>query len=123
VLTCGDEEEKARTNFDQAARTEELRKAWGAAEERAARAFEPGAGAGAAQVPARAATSTAAEQFRLLLTRSWREATRNPLRVKAQCGQTLVFSAIISCVPGQSRARGRARSRMRLVALGYMPPP
>ena len=36
--------------------------------------------------------------FQLLLTRSFREATRNPLRVKAQFFQSLMFSLIISLV-------------------------
>ena len=37
-------------------------------------------------------------QFKLLLSRSWREATRNPMRVKAQFFQSIMFSFIIASI-------------------------
>ena len=123
VLTCGDEEEKKKIRFVQSSRTQLLIDGWKAGADK-----RPVAGStGVYKQPPKTASSDGMTQFQvgpenplfappsplcshrlpplftpcvlqLLLTRSFREATRNPLRVKAQFFQSLVFSLIISSI-------------------------
>lgn len=99
VLTCGDDDEKLRTKFVQSERSAFLVAAWGAEVEEGGlkpkqsdEVFVP---LGKDEVQKRASTW---EQFKLLFTRSFREATRNPMRVKAQFGQAIALSIIISSI-------------------------
>ncbi|GMH78937.1 hypothetical protein TL16_g07982 [Triparma laevis f. inornata] len=95
VLTCGDDEEKQKINFDQEERTRTLREAW-----EKVSAQRPGTVTEKVYytVPPKEVTSSPIDQFKLLLQRSFREATRNPMRVRAQFGQNLMFSLIISSI-------------------------
>ncbi|GMH83511.1 hypothetical protein TrVE_jg5561 [Triparma verrucosa] len=95
VLTCGDDEEKQRIKFDQEERTRTLTEAWEkVSAQRPAIITEKEH----YRVPSNETTSSAFEQFKLLLQRSFREATRNPMRVRAQFGQNIMFSLIISSI-------------------------
>ncbi|GMH87049.1 hypothetical protein TrST_g1515 [Triparma strigata] len=95
VLTCGDDEEKQRIKFDQEERTRTLTEAWEkVSAQRPATITEKEH----YRVPSNETTSSAFEQFKLLLQRSFREATRNPMRVRAQFGQNIMFSLIISSI-------------------------
>ena len=95
VLTCGDDEEKARIKFSQNERTAALVEGWGKVKDvRPAVINETDSYV----LPAAESTSSAYEQFSLLFRRSWREATRNPMRVRAQFGQSMVFAFIIATI-------------------------
>jgi ATP-binding cassette subfamily G (WHITE) protein 1 len=105
VLTCGDNEEKVRINFNQDSRTKLLVDEWNksalkrensdsstvdnSVDEEQLGTYVP---------PVKTPASTFPQQLNLLFKRSWREATRNPMRVKAQFFQSLMFAIIISTI-------------------------
>jgi ABC-type multidrug transport system ATPase subunit len=100
VLTEGDESKKA--TFDQAQRTQALGNSWDDSKENAASTscikksltkdvFATNKGAMGNR-------SSNVAALKLLFKRSFNEATRNPMRVKAQCFQALAFSFIVGSI-------------------------
>ncbi|GMH52576.1 hypothetical protein TrRE_jg4903 [Triparma retinervis] len=90
---------EAEAGYNQEARERDLCAAWKARSTGGnAAALVTQAAAGPYQVPKETERSTMREQFGLLLKRSWGEATRNPMRVRAQLVQSIAFAFIISTI-------------------------
>ena len=99
VMTEGDEEARQKINFDQTTRDKMLEEKWKEQNDFDGTNLS-------SDVPFVASTtiegvgeqSSALMQFRLLYGRSFKEATRNPMRLRAQFGQNLFFAIVTATI-------------------------
>jgi len=96
VMTEGDEEIKNEINFNQDDRNKLLAEKWAEQSSFSKEGLLDEDFQGLENSETEMAPLTT--QFKLLYSRSWKEAIRNPMRVRAQFGQAVFFSLIVATI-------------------------